>query len=100
MLLAARALGPRRDIDDALFAIRERGGGRTRIAAERSLLCAAADWLSMGRFGPGRGVPLADVAYEAPPNVTDLFELSNEATDRRRIYRIETGQSFLDLCIR
>jgi hypothetical protein len=47
-----------------------------------------------------RGVFGDALRSAAPPNVTDLFELSNESTDRRRIYRIETGQSFLDLCIR
>jgi hypothetical protein len=36
---------PRCDSDDAVFAIRERGGGRARIAARRPFLCPAADWL-------------------------------------------------------
>jgi hypothetical protein len=42
---AARATGPRprRDIDDAELAVRDGSGGRTRIAARRPLLCAAAD---------------------------------------------------------
>ena len=54
MLLAARALGSWRDFDDALFAVREGSGGGTWVAAERSLLCAAADRPS---DGPVRASP-------------------------------------------
>ena len=53
--------GPRRDIDDAVLAVRERSGGRNRLAAERPFLCSITDWLS---DGPVRRVPLADVVYE------------------------------------
>ncbi len=55
---------PRRDSDDAVLAVRERSGGCIRVAAERPLLCSAADWLPHGRFGPVRRIALADVVYE------------------------------------
>jgi nitroreductase len=47
MLLAASAR-PRRDSDDAVFAVRERGGGRSRVTVRRPFLCFTADRLSNG----------------------------------------------------
>ena len=48
MLLAATSARPRRDSDDAVLAVREGSGGRTRLAARRPLLCPAADRLPDG----------------------------------------------------
>src|SRR5215831_18364175 len=56
MLLAARAQ-PRSDIDDASLAVREGGRGRVGFAAERPLLCLAADRLPDGPVWTGPPCP-------------------------------------------
>jgi len=71
---------PRRDIDDALFAVREGGRGCTRVAAQRAFLCLAPDRRPYGQvwtrpscpsrrsrlWGPlGSGLPGSVAAY--PP---------------------------------
>ena len=55
---------PRSDVDDAVFAVGEGGGGRSRLAAERVSYALLPIGYPMGRFGPVRRVPLADVVYE------------------------------------
>jgi hypothetical protein len=54
----------RRDIDDALSAIREGSRGCAGLAAECPLVCSAADRLPRGTVGPARRIALADVGYE------------------------------------
>ena len=53
MLLAATSARPRRDSDDAVSAVREGSGGRSRIAARRPLVCLAADRLPHGTVRAG-----------------------------------------------
>src|SRR5260370_7957684 len=48
ILLAARALRSRRDIDDTVSEFREGSRGRTRPAARRTFICPAADRLPNG----------------------------------------------------
>jgi hypothetical protein len=121
---------PRGDADYSLSAIREGGGGRTRVAAECPFLCLAAPasrWAGSGQSAVYRSpMPFSRIggvsltgnhsgskcsvssakrspdwrpASAAPQNATDLFSLSNESINGRCVYRIETGQSLLDLCV-
>jgi hypothetical protein len=61
-MLAARArLGA---TFTTLHLVFEKGRGRTQVAAERPLLALLPIGYPMGRFGPVRRVPLADVVYD------------------------------------
>jgi len=80
---------PRRDIDDAVLAVRERSGGRARTAARRPFACPAADRLPDGTVWPIRRVPLADVVYE----VSALFFFRSPCSVTRRSYWSPTSCS-------
>jgi nitroreductase len=55
---------PWRDIDHALFAVREGSRGRSGPSARFPFVCLRPIGYPLGRFGPVRRIALADVVYE------------------------------------